>query len=278
LIEIGKNQMLKVEQSDRSGYYLICPDNYEVFLPGSLAPNDLKTGDQLEVFVFVDNKGDEIATAQLPYAQIDQFACLMVQDITKHGAFMDIGLPKDLLVPTRLQKNEMRPGEIHLVRILLDDSNNRLFGTTKFGPYIQSAENQLRPKQTITIVPYFETPLGFKVLVDKQYLGLVYHNEIFEPVVIGQEYQGSVKQVREDGNVDALLRKTGLQGQTEISDKILEILKNKNGKLMLWDKSPPEQIKKELGISKKAFKSAIGILYKKRLIKLENGYIELIDK
>ena len=270
--------MLKVEQSDRSGYYLICPDNYEVFLPGSLAPNDLKTGAQLEVFVFVDNKGDEIATAQLPYAQIDQFACLMVQDITKHGAFMDIGLPKDLLVPTRLQKNEMRPGEIHLVRILLDDSNNRLFGTTKFGPYIQSAENQLRPKQTITIVPYFETPLGFKVLVDKQYLGLVYHNEIFEPVVIGQEYQGSVKQVREDGNVDALLRKTGLQGQTEISDKILEILKNKNGKLMLWDKSPPEQIKKELGISKKAFESAIGILYKKRLIKLENGYIELIDK
>lgn len=277
MIKIGHKQTLLVDAEDNSGFYLLCEEEKEVFMPGTLAPDGLKVGEKIEVFVFIDSKGDEIATATMPLAEVGDFACLVVKDVTRHGAFLDIGLPKDLLVPNKLQKYDMQPGGVHLVKVMLDEENMRLFGTEKIGPYIEFENVALEKKQLVKLVPFHETPLGFKVLIDKKYVGMVYHNEIFQKVELGQEYQGSVKTVRSDGQVDALLQKTGISAVKDGSDLILAALEKAGGKLELWDKSSPDEIKDALGMSKKAFKSAIGILYKKRLIALNEGSIELLQ-
>ena len=277
MLKIGKMQTLKVDHEDQSGFYLLCDENYEVFMPGTLAPKGLKKGASVDVFVFVDSKGDVIATGTPPLAQVDEFACLKVKEISKAGVFLDMGLPKDLLIPKKLRKYEMRVGDVHLVMILKDKETDQLYATEKIGPFLNSTDVDLRSGQSVSLVPFHRTPLGFKVLVDKKYHGMVYHNEIFSEVVLGQSYEGTVKHVRPDGQVDSLLRKSGLEGAAGTSENILNALKKAGGKLALWDKSSPEEIKTALGINKKSFKSAVGILYKKRLITINDGCIELAD-
>jgi len=276
MITVGKKQTLLVDSEDSSGFYLLCTDSQEVFLPGTLAPKGLKPGEKVEVFVYVNSEGDEIATGTMPKAEVGDFVCLEVKAVTPHGAYLDMGLPKDLLVPKSVQKYEMKVGQTHLVRVMLEDDTNRMFGTEKVGEFIETASVPLLPKQTITLVPFHKTQLGYKVLIEDSYLGIVYHNEIFEEVEIGKLYEGTVKSVREDGHVDALMRKYGKDANLNNSDRILEALKSSGGKINLSDKSSPDDIREAFSISKKAFKAAIGALYRQRLIKIENDSIELI--
>lgn len=275
MIAVGKNQRLTVDAEDPSGFYLVCEDNREAFLPGTLAPKGLKVGDEVEVFIFIDKTGEEVATSHLPHAVVGDFACLKVKDVSSQGAYLDIGLPKDLLVPISLQKYPMNPGEIHLVKVLQEEDSGRLYGTAKIGAYIESKNIELKKNQPIRMIPYYKTPLGYKVLIEGKYLGMVYHNEIFSPCLIGQEYEGTVKAIRPDGQIDALLQKIGLESVEENCNVILKALERSGGKLDLWDKSSPDAIKKELSMSKVAFKKAIGALYKKKLIHLMKGAIAL---
>ncbi len=276
MIQVGKKQILKVDSTDSSGFYLLCEENFEAFMPGTLAPKGLKVGESIEVFVFIDSKGDEIATSHMPLAEVDDFACLKVKEVTHFGAFLDWGLPKDLLVPSKMQKSRMQVGEIRLVKILKEENSNKIYGTEKIGPHIESMSVPLRTKQSVRLVPFRKTDLGYKVLVESKYLGMIYHNEIFSEVELGKEYQGTVKWVREDGLVDTLISKVGFEAAKDNSQILLSALQKAGGRLELWDKSSPEEIKKALGMSKKSFKSAVGILYKKRLIKLEEGAIVLV--
>lgn len=179
MITIGKKQVLTVANEDQSGYYLHCSDNREVFLPGTLSGGDINIGDKVEVFVYLDGEGNELATAKVPTVEVGDFACLKVMSVTPHGAFLDMGIPKDLLVPRKLQKYEMKVGEVHLVMILLEEGTNRIYGTSKIAPYVSTESIPLKRAQPAKIIPYHRTPLGYKILVNHKYLGMVYHNEIY---------------------------------------------------------------------------------------------------
>ena len=278
MIEVGKNQILEAQDEDKSGYYLVCDENKEVFLPGSLVKKDIQIGDKIEVFIYFDKDGNGLATALLPKAEVDDFACLKVKSVTPHGAFLDLGLPKDILVPRKLQQYEMKVGEVHLVKILLEEGSMRLYGTSKINPYVETKSIPFRRNEGIKLIPYHRTPLGFKVLIEKKYSGMIYHSEIFSPVVIGQEYKGCVKNIQEDGRIDALMQESGFKGVQTSSEKILEALKSAKGRLNLWDKSSPEEIEEKLQMSKSSFKKAVGNLYKSKRITLGKGYIELTSK
>ena len=216
--------------------------------------NKVKTGDMIEVFVYLDNEGNDLATPTLPKAQVGEFACLKVKSVTPHGAFLDLGIPKDLLVPRKLQQYEMKVGEIHLVKILIEEESMRLYGNSKAITHVENNSISLIKNQSVSIIPYHRTVLGYKVLIEKKYLGMVYHNEIFADVVFGKEYKGSIKKIRENGQVDALLQEIGLKGIQTNSEKILEAIKSDNGHLNLSDKSSPEEIEGQLKMSKSALK------------------------
>ena len=275
MIQAGKRQSLSVDREDNSGYYLHQGED-EVFLPKTLAPAGICVGENVDVFVFIDGKGDVVATGKMPLAEVGEFAFLQVKNMTNFGAYLDIGLPKDLLLPKSLQRYESNVGEMQLVLVCKDEDTGQLYGTQKFNSYIEPEDIILSPSQGVTLVPFHRTPMGYKVLIDKKYLGLVYHSEIFFDVELGREYEGTIKAVRDDGQVDALLRKTGLGGLQVSSEIILSALNRAGGKLPLCDKSSPAKIEAALGMSKKSFKSAIGMLYQKRLIRICEGFIELV--
>ena len=275
MISIGKKQFFKVDHEDKSGYYLRSAEGGEVFMPGTLSLGNHQIGDEIEVFVYLDGEGNALATANLPAYEVGDFACLEVKSVTPHGAFLDMGIPKDILVPRKLQKYEMKKGEMHLVMILLEDVTNRIFGTSKIEPYVLKSSVPFRQKQSVSIIPYHKTPLGYKVLIEKSYLGMVYHNEIYTNVEIGRTYQGSVKMVRDDGSVDAFLQEVGTQAEDAECSRILEALIKAKGRIEITDKSSAEEVEKKLSMSKNAFKRAVGILYKEKKIRLGATFIEL---
>jgi predicted RNA-binding protein (virulence factor B family) len=275
LIPIGKKSIFKVNHEDKSGYYLRSAEGSEVFMPGTLSLGNHQIGDDIEVFVYLDGEGHALATANLPAYEVGDFACLEVKSVTPHGAFLDMGIPKDVLVPRKLQKYEMKKGEIHLVMLLLEEGTNRIFATSKIEPYILKSSAPFRLKQSVSIIPYHKTPLGYKVLVEKSYLGMVYHNEIYTNVEIGKVYQGAVKIVRDDGQVDAFLEQVGTQAADAECSRILEALKKAKGRLEITDKSPSAEVERKFSMSKKAFKRAVGILHKDKKIRLGATFIEI---
>ena len=199
VIHLGKKQSLKVVKEDQSGYTLVCDQGQEVFMPGSLIKDKVAKGDLVEVFVYQDKDHNLLATGILPYAEVDDLVCLKVKVVSPHGAFMDLGLPKDLLVPRKLQQFEMHEGQVHLVKILIDPETKRLYGTSKVSSFVEKDLSELKPKQSVKIIPYYRTPLGYKVLIENKYLGMIFHNEIFTKVIPGKEYLGSIKTIHENG-------------------------------------------------------------------------------
>ncbi|EQC43093.1 S1 RNA-binding domain-containing protein [Bacteriovorax sp. DB6_IX] len=277
MINIGKIQKLTVDRKINSGHYLVDQDGDDVLLPDNLGPLNLRIGQEIEVFVYLDTKGLPIATTELPYAQVGEFAVMKVQDVKEFGAFFDWGIDKDLLVPGNEQKVKVRPYEEYLVRVCLEEGTNRVFGTTKFGKYLENQEETgLSMHDQVSIEPVQRTELGHKVIINKKYLGMIYANETFSPVRMGEKYPAYVKKVRPDGLIDVSLKPLGMSGLRETTTLILELLEESGGKTFLNDKSTPEEIKGMLGVSKKAFKKAVGILYKERKIKLTDDGIELI--
>ncbi len=272
LLKIGKKQTLKIDHIDGSGYYLLCDQEEEVFMPGSLASKEYELGDMVEIFIFTDKKGDQLATSKLPFAEVGDFACLEVMSVNQSGAFLDVGLPKDILVPGGLQKHQMREGQKHLVKVLIDDEN-RMYGTEKINPYLAGSDF-FSLSQIVKIMPFHRTPLGYKVLIENKCLGMIYHNEIFQKILLGEEYEATIKAIRNDKQVDLILGRVGKSGSEMNTKKIMDFIERSNGKITLTDKSSPSEIKEALNMSKNAFKNAVGALYKQRLIVLKEDCIE----
>lgn len=277
MIEIGKKQFLKVSEEDQSGYYLLCSDNREVFMPGSLGKKNYEAGEMIEVFVWMDKDGNELATPNLPKYEVDDLALLTVTHVGANGLFLDLGIPKDLIVPKRFQKGTYEKDDLCLVKILIDE-DGRLYGSCKLSDYFGEEPSGLKSRQIVEIIPFKKTPLGYKVLINSEREGMIYHNEIFEQVKLGETYQGSIKFMRKDGLIDVLLKKIGKEAVDDDIEKIKKALNNNAGQLSLTDKSSPEEIKKKLNISKKAFKKAVGAMYKQRIISLHDTHIELTIK
>ena len=254
MIEIGKvNDLILIDETE-SGYYLkdLNSDD-EVFMPPPLAPLKMDKNQEMKAFVYLDSKGGIIATSDMPYAQVGEYALMRAVDVQEFGAFFDWGIEKDLLVPGNEQKFKVRNHEDHLVRICLEEGTDRVYGTTKLGKYIEASEFDFAETDKVQVVPVQETDLGYRVIVNKKFIGLIYHNEIFTKIVIGKTYEGHVKLLRVDGLVDVALQVQGIKNLDNSRDQILNMLKEGNGKSSLNDKSAPIEIKNVFGMSKNSF-------------------------
>jgi predicted RNA-binding protein (virulence factor B family) len=278
MFEIGKVNKLIVSRENKSGFYLKHPDSIdEIFMPPAMAPMNLRIADEIDAFVYLDTKGSLIATDQRPFAQVGEYALMRVIDNQEFGAFFDWGIEKDLLVPGNEQKTKVRNFEDHIVRVCLEEDTDRVYGTTKLGKYIESSDFDFGEGDDINIVPVQKTDLGYRVIINKKFIGMIYQNEIFTKITLKSNYKGVVKKLRPDGLVDAALQTQGIGNVISAKDLILEQLKNSGGHSPLYDKSSPEDIKQAFSMSKQTFKNAIGMLYKERKIIISKDGIKLTD-
>ena len=279
MIKIGQYSTLEVVKTLSFGAYLDAGAYGEVLLPKRYVPHGLEAGDELEVFLYCDSEDRVIATTEKPFATLGEIVGLVVKDVAANGAYMDWGLMKDLFVPFREQDEKMVVGKIYIVKILLDEATDRIYATSKIAKYLSdTADDELKENDEVKILVWKQTDLGYKLIVNDLYIGLIFKNEIFQPIKTGQILRGYVKQIREDGKMDIALQKQGYRNQIpDDTDIILKKLKETNGYLSLTDSSSPDDIYASLGMSKKAFKRAIGSLYKLRKVVLEEKGIRLIE-
>ena len=275
MLNIGKINTLSVVRKQGTDIYLANGISANVLLADRKPPENYQVGDTLDVFVYVDSEGHLAATTKIPLAQVDDIAWLKVVSLNYVGAFLDWGLPKDLLLPFSEQHHEMEVGKSYLVKVFLDDKN-RIAATTKIDRFIEDESVDFEVGQKVSLIIADKTELGFKAIVNHTHWGLLYQNELFQPLKRGQKLDGYIKQIREDGKIDLNLNQPGYGKVVSLTDDILNKLKANNGTLMLSDKSPPEAIYATFGVSKKVFKQAIGALYKKQLISIDKNGITLI--
>lgn len=277
MVPIGKYNDMKINKILNFGAYLDAGDTDEILLPLHKLPENAESGDVIRVFVYKDSENRPIATTDHPKIQLNQFAFLEVKDVNKYGAFLDWGIENQLLVPFREQKEEMEAGKRYVVMMYLDRISDRLVATTKVDKHLESQPEEMEEGQEVDVLVYDETDLGYNVIVDHKYQGLVYGNEVFHEVNIGDEYPGYVKKIRDDGNIDISLRKTGIEGLQDNSKRIYQALRESHGFLPLNDKSSPNAIRDILQMSKKTFKRSIGMLYKQRIIEITDDGIRLVE-
>lgn len=276
MINIGKINKLNVVKQQGADFYLDNGTSGKILLADKKPPVNCQVGSLLDVFVYVDSEGHLAATTLIPLAQVGEIAWLKVVSLNYIGAFLDWGLPKDLLVPFSEQHHEMEVGRFYLVKLFLDDKG-RIAATTKIDKYLLDESVYFKEGQKVSLIIADRTDLGIKAIINHTHWGMLYQNELFQPVRKGQRFEGYIKQIRDDFKIDLSLHEPGYGKVESLTDKILARLKENNGVLMLSDKSPPEAIYAAFGVSKKVFKQAIGALYKQKLISLDkNNGIRLI--
>ena len=277
-IELGKFNTLRVVKEVDFGMYLDGGEEGEILLPSRYVPENCKPGDELTVFIYLDNEERLVATTLTPLVQVGQFACLEVAWINQYGAFLNWGLMKDLFVPFREQKMKMQVGKQYVIHAHLDDESYRIVASAKGYRYLSKEKAPYEPGQEVSILIWQKTDLGFKAIIENRYSGLLYESEIFQPLHTGMTLKAYVKQVREDRKIDLILQKPG-QGKVEdFAATLLDYIREQGGHITLHDKSPAEEIYDTFGVSKKTFKKAVGDLYKKHLVSLQENGIELAKK
>lgn len=277
MINIGKINKLKVVKQQGADVYLDNGISGKVLLADRKLPSNCQVGDTLDVFVYVDSEGHLAATAKKPLAQVGDIAWLKVVSLNYVGAFLDWGLPKDLLVPFSEQHHELEVGRSYLVKVFLDDQN-RIAATTKIDKFLSDESDDFEVGQKVSLIIADKSDLGVKAIINNSHWGMLYENELFQPVRKGQKLDGYIKQIREDRKIDLSLHQPGYGKVVSLTDTIIAKLKANNGVLMLSDKSPPEAIYAAFGVSKKVFKQAIGALYKQQLITIDKTGIKLVNK
>lgn len=277
MINIGKINKLNVVKQQGANVYLDDGTSGKVLLTDRKLPANCQVGDTLDVFVYVDSEGHLAATAKKPLAEVGDVAWLKVVSLNYVGAFLDWGLPKDLLVPFSEQYHEMEVGRSYLVKLFLDNQN-RIAATTKIDKLLSEESSDFKVGQKVSLIIADKSDLGVKAIINNSHWGMLYENELFQPVRKGQKLDGYIKQIREDHKIDLSLHQPGYGKVVSLTDSILAKLKANDGVLMLSDKSPPEAIYAAFGVSKKVFKQAIGALYKQQLISIDKSGIKLVNR
>ena len=276
MIEIGKYNKLKILRKTSVGLYLGDNSEEDVLLPNKYCPENFELEDEIQVFVYLDSEERKVATSLTPKILLNEFALLRVSAITNVGAFLDWGLEKELLVPYREQRQKMEEGRWYIVYLDIDEKTNRLFASNKVGKYLNNADLTIQEGEEVQLLVLQKTELGFSVIVNNKHKGLIYRNEIFRELKIGDQLNGFVNKIRKDNKIDISLQAIGY---TNFKDANSELIFNKltenKGFLAVTDKSTPEEIYAQFGISKKAFKKSIGDLYKQRKIILQDDGIIL---
>lgn len=272
---LGKYNQLEVVKEVDFGVYLNGGDDGEILLPTRYVPEGCRPGDILNVFIYLDNEERLIATTLQPLVQVDEFACLEVAWVNEYGAFLDWGLMKDLFVPFREQKMKMQKGHRYVIHAHVDENSYRIMASAKVEKYLSKEMPPYQQGEEVNVMIWQKTDLGYKVIVDNRFGGLVYQREIFQVLEPGMKMQAYVRQVREDGKIDLTLQKDGFQKVDDFSEVLFLYIKEQGGYTHLNDKSAAEEIYETFGVSKKTFKKAVGDLYKKRLILLVEDGIRL---
>lgn len=269
-LELGRINVLRVDRHTPHGVFLMAEDEKDVLLPQAYVKDEMVDDSLVEVFLYTDSEDRLIATTLKPKAMLDEFGFFEVVDITDFGAFVDWGLPKDLLVPKVFQKEPFKMGEKKFLRVVYDEKTHRLVGTQKLSKYLEKTPRGLKKLQEVKALVILKTPLGFKCIINDTFEGLIYNNEIFEDVEIGDVKTAYIKNIRRDGGIDLNLRKIGVKSSSSSPQKILELLSQNNGIMPYNSKSDPELIKSVFSMSKKDFKRSLTTLR-------EQGKIEVKD-
>ncbi|MFA6944969.1 MAG: S1-like domain-containing RNA-binding protein [Pedobacter sp.] len=277
MIEIGKFNELRFIKKTENGFILTDGEK-EVLLPYVHAPEDAEIGDNLHVFTYIHSDGRLMATTETPLAQVDEFALLTVVDQNEQGAFMDMGIGKDVFVPEREQKRPMKIGEKYVVFLYTDKKNDRITASSRLSDFIEQDEHDLEEGDEVRLLITEESDLGYSAIINQKYMGLLYHNEVFEDLKPGDKKRGFIKKIREGNKVDLSLQVIGFKHILDLKDSLMIELEENGGSIALGDKSSPEDIYNRLKISKKAFKKAAGSLYKERLIEISDFDIKLVPK
>ena len=276
-IALGRFNILKVVKKVDFGMYLDGGEEGRILLPARYVPQGCEVGDELNVFLYLDNEERLVATTQQPLAQVGDFACLRVAWVNQYGAFLDWGLMKDLFVPFREQRERMEVGRSYVVHVHLDEESYRIVASAKVERYLSVDERPpFHSGDEVDVLVWKRTDLGYKVIVDNRYAGLLFENQVFRPLRVGDKMQAYVRQVRPDGKIDLALQREGRGKVADFSEELLEYIRRNQGRIQLTDKSPAEDIYATFGVSKKTFKQAVGDLYKRRLIRLEADGIRLL--
>jgi len=277
VIEIGKYNSLKILRETSVGLYLGDESGEDVLLPNKYCPENYNIEDEISVFVYLDYAERKIATNLIPKIFLNKFALLKVTDVSEVGAFLDWGLEKDLLVPFREQKLKMEVGRSYIVYMELDQKTNRLYATNKIEKRLKNETLTVEEGEEVRLLVFQKTDLGFSVIVNNLHKGLVFQNEVFRQLRIGDHLNGFVKKIREDNKLDISIQAIGYENfNSPNSEEIYRALVDNNGFLPISDKSSPNEVYAQFGISKKAFKKAIGDLYKQRKIIIKPEGIELV--
>ncbi len=274
MLRLGRMNSLPVLRLEDKGAWLDAADYGQVFLPASQVPAGTQVGDDITLFAYLDGDGILEVAPQKPKALVGDFAGLKVLSASRFGAFLDWGLKKDLFVPSREQQKPMQEGKTYVVYVYLD-RENRTVATSRLDHYLSIEMPPYQQWQEVDLLVTDRTDLGFKVIVDKKFWGLVFASDVFGHLRIGQETKGYVKKLHEDGKLDIMLNKPGQAGRDDASEKILTRLQKAGGFLSVSDKSSPELIYSQFSMSKGAFKKAIGGLYKQGMILIEDDGIRL---
>lgn len=278
MIVIGCFHELEVVRQQKQGMYLVDNNDNEVLLPNKYIPENTHIGSQLRVFVYLDNQQRPIATTRVPYATVDSFAFLRCHQVTKVGAFLDWGLEKHLFVPFAQQVVPMRSDEFYLVYVYIDPKTQRLLASSRTNKFLSNEDTSaLKPKQKVHLIASHPSDKGWNMIVNQKYLALAYHNEIFCNLSIGDQLQGSIKKIREDGKIDVMLQTVGVDAIEDAANLILQELEANDGFLSVTDKSDPDLIKSYFSLSKKSFKKGLGKLYKEGKVNITPQGITLTE-
>jgi hypothetical protein len=276
-VNLGQYNLLRVIKKVEFGLYLDGGKYGDILLPRQYTDDNTAIGDLIEVFIYLDSEDRIVATTLKPKAVVGECAYLKVVQVNRIGAFMDWGLPKDLLVPFNQQQKPMQKGYSYAVYVYVDKSTERIAASSRLEDFIGDAPERLRPDQAVELMIYAKSDLGFKAVIDGRYLGQLFENEVFRPLHYGEKLAGFIKRVRTDGKIDLILQQATSLTRSSLAESILKHLSDNNGVSTLTDKSPPDHIYSTYGVSKAAYKKALGALYKNRQIKIEKHRITLVE-
>ena len=279
MIKLGKYNELEIVRQVDFGVYMSDGEGVEILMPNRYVPANAQVGNKIRCFVYQDSEARLIATTEHPYAQVGEFVSLQVQSVNQVGAFADWGTSKELLIPHREQAKEMEEGHRYIVYIYIDDKSGRIVGSAKLDKFLDNVPATYEYNQEVDVLVWKPTPLGYKVIIENQHTGLIYSNQIFQPVHVGQHLRAWVKEVRDDEKIDLMLQPMGFRKVIDTAEaRLLQAMHLRGGFLPLNDNSDPAEISEMLQMSKKTFKKAVGALYKQQRIVLEPNGIRLTDE
>ncbi|WP_411826105.1 S1 RNA-binding domain-containing protein [Luteolibacter sp. AS25] len=275
MVKIGQRALLVIVREKPMGVFLDAENLGEILLPRREMPKEWGIGAVVDVFIYLDSEDRLVATMQHPRAMPGEFAKLRCVALTEVGAFLEWGLPKDLLVPFREQKMRMEVGKDYLVKILVDEKSGRLMATTRIARHIDLEPVEYTTGQEVDLIMYGKTPMGYKAIVNGMHTGMIYENEVFQNISLGEKLKGYVTMIRVDGKIDICLQAPRKERVDDLEKQIMGELVARGGFWAINDKSPADEIYEELGVSKRTFKQTIGALLKKRIITQTEAGIRL---